>query len=84
MLDAGLERHTAYTLVEPGRLTANIAQVRQTSLGWAIEELTLGACSVAAPLFDAQGALKGALGIVPCSTGSRSRSTGSTSWYSAR
>jgi DNA-binding IclR family transcriptional regulator len=64
VLEAGLKRYTAHTLIEPGRLTANIAQTRETSLGWAIEERTLGACSVAAPIFDPRGALKGALAIV--------------------
>ncbi|TMU98288.1 MULTISPECIES: IclR family transcriptional regulator [unclassified Streptomyces] len=73
VLDAGLERHTAYTLIEPGRLTANLTQVRHTSLGWSIEERTLGACSVAAPLFGARGELTGALGIVARSSSNLER-----------
>lgn len=68
LVSQGLERHTRYTLVEPGRLASNIQQVRQTNLGWSTEERTLGACSIAAPLFGQASEFRGALAIVARST----------------
>ena len=64
VVEAGLEPRTRYTIVQPGRLAAHVAKVRETSLGWAREEMTLGVCSVAAPIRTPEGVLHGAIGVV--------------------
>jgi DNA-binding IclR family transcriptional regulator len=60
----GLDRRTRHTIVIPGRLLAALAEVRRTSLGHALEEMTLGAASVAAPVLDGHGRLHAALAVV--------------------
>jgi DNA-binding IclR family transcriptional regulator len=59
-----LERPTPYTVTEPGRLARQLEEIRRQ--GWAVtrEEMTLGSCSLAAPLRDRDGEVAGALGIV--------------------
>ncbi|WP_326836869.1 IclR family transcriptional regulator [Amycolatopsis rhabdoformis] len=60
----GLRRYTPYTLVMPGRLAASVGSTRETGLGTAHEELTLGAASIATAVTDATGSVRAALGIV--------------------
>lgn len=64
-----LRRCTAYTVTEPGRLARELATVRER--GWARthEEMTLGSCSVAVPVRDADGAVLAAIGVVGHSLG---------------
>jgi DNA-binding IclR family transcriptional regulator len=64
VLEAGLRRYTPYTIVAPGHLRRNLAEIRRTGVGYNREELTLGRASVAAPLFDAAGRVVAALSIV--------------------
>ncbi|OLT23152.1 IclR family transcriptional regulator [Pseudonocardia sp. CNS-139] len=63
VLEAGLQRQTGYTIVQPGRLTRQLRQVRSSGVAYSHEEMTLGAVSVAAPILSG-GILKGAIGIV--------------------
>jgi len=62
--EQGLSRHTAYTITEPGRLGRELQVVRSRGFAQTSEEMTLGNCSVAVPLRDADGAVVAALGLV--------------------
>lgn len=59
-----LERPTAYTIVEPGRLRRELAAVRRRGFAVTCEEMSLGSCSVAAPVLDEDGSALAAVGIV--------------------
>lgn len=63
-LDRLLERPTCYTITEPGRLTRELNEVR--TRGWAVtrEEMTLGSCSLAAPIRHRDGRVVAAVGVV--------------------
>ena len=74
LLSLGLKRHTARTIIQPGTLTANIAKVRHTLVGWSFEEMTPGVSSVAAPIRSPAGTLFGAIGVVAKSSRSLERS----------
>ncbi|MFR9779938.1 IclR family transcriptional regulator [Micromonospora sp. MS34] len=64
-----LRRCTPYTVIEPGRLARELADVRRR--GWAAtsEEMTLGSCSVAVPVLDPDGTAVASIGIVVHSLG---------------
>jgi DNA-binding IclR family transcriptional regulator len=64
LLEAGLTRYTAHTVVTPGHLRRALAEVRRTGVAFAREEMTLGSTSVASPIFDAQGRVAAALAVV--------------------
>jgi DNA-binding IclR family transcriptional regulator len=60
-------RATRHTVVEPGRLRRQLAEVRRRGYARTAEEMSLGASSVAVPVTTAHGgnqAVVGALGIV--------------------
>jgi DNA-binding IclR family transcriptional regulator len=64
-----LERPTSYTITEPGRLRQELASTRQAGYAVTREEMTLGSCSVAVPIFgepspDEAGEVVAAVGIV--------------------
>ncbi|MGH3425814.1 MAG: IclR family transcriptional regulator domain-containing protein, partial [Nocardioidaceae bacterium] len=59
-----LARPTPYTVIDRGRLLAQLAQVRERGFARTEEEMSLGACSVAVPVRDASGVVCAALGIV--------------------
>jgi DNA-binding IclR family transcriptional regulator len=61
---ASLRRWTAATITDRGQLKAEIARVRR--LGWAVApgEIMSGVNALAAPVFDAGGALAGTIGIL--------------------
>lgn len=61
--EVDLARFTRATLTDPGRLAADLEQVRQR--GWAVdqEELLEGEMSLAAPVMDRRGETVGAIGI---------------------
>jgi DNA-binding IclR family transcriptional regulator len=63
-LQRRLARPTRYAITEPGRLARELADVRRR--GWAItrEEMTLGSCSLAAPVRDRDHHVIAAAGIV--------------------
>jgi DNA-binding IclR family transcriptional regulator len=64
VIAAGLRRYTPYTIVAPGHLRRNLAEIRRSGIGIAHEEMTVGRVSVATPLFDAAGRAVAALSIV--------------------
>jgi DNA-binding IclR family transcriptional regulator len=61
---AGLPRFTPYTIVAPGHLRRNLAEIRRTGVAVANEEMTLGRVSVAAPLLDVDNRALAAMSIV--------------------
>jgi DNA-binding IclR family transcriptional regulator len=64
VIAGGLRRFTPYTIVAPGHLRRNLAEIRRAGVGFAYEEMSVGRVSVAAPLFDANGRAVAALSIV--------------------
>ncbi len=63
---ADLPRLTAYTLTQPGHLRRQLAQVVRVGYATTTEEMSLGACSVAVPIWR-DGVVVAALGIVVAS-----------------
>ncbi|GAB2740014.1 IclR family transcriptional regulator [Salinifilum aidingensis] len=59
----GLSRHTSFTITEPGRLTRELRSVRHRGFAQCQEEMTLGNCSVAVPVYQGGGVVA-ALGVV--------------------
>jgi DNA-binding IclR family transcriptional regulator len=64
IVEAGLERYTAHTIVAPGHLRRVLAEVRRTGIAYGREELDLGLLSVASPVVDASGSVVAALSVV--------------------
>lgn len=64
LCDSALEKHTAYTILDPEQLRAEIETVRRQ--GWAVapNETMVGLNALAAPIFDALGAYVGAVTMV--------------------
>jgi DNA-binding IclR family transcriptional regulator len=60
---AELPRITPYTITQPGRLRRQLAQVLRDDCALTVEEMSLGACSVAVPVRHHQDVVA-ALGIV--------------------
>jgi DNA-binding IclR family transcriptional regulator len=60
---SSLRRITAHTIVHPGVLGAQLIRVRRDGYATTVEELTLGACSVAVPVTQGPDVVA-ALGIV--------------------
>lgn len=60
----GLHRFTRYTIIEPGRLSRTLETVRHDQVAFSREEMTLGACSVAAPVLSEGGDVVAAVSIV--------------------
>lgn len=61
---AGARRSTPYTVVAPGALRRQLAEVRRRGYASTAEEMTLGTRSVAVPVTDSQDRVAAALGIV--------------------
>ena len=59
-----LTRVTAYTVTQPGRLHEQLRRVLADGYATTSEEMSLGACSVAVPVFDRRGAAVAAIGFV--------------------
>jgi DNA-binding IclR family transcriptional regulator len=64
VLSNGLRRYTPHTIVAPAQLRRKLSEVRRTGLAFAIEEMSLGSISVAAPIFTAPGTAVAALALV--------------------
>lgn len=64
VLAEGLAPHTPHTITDPDRLRAALAEVRRVGYAVTSEEMTLGSCSVAAPVRDADGTVPAALSLV--------------------
>jgi DNA-binding IclR family transcriptional regulator len=56
-----LDRPTSYTITEPGRLRRELTDTRERGYAVTREEMTLGTCSVAAPVLTTDGAVDGAV-----------------------
>jgi DNA-binding IclR family transcriptional regulator len=59
-----LARPTRYTIVEPGRLSADLEQTAQRGYAVTREEMTLGTCSIAVAILDHAGRPIAAVGAV--------------------
>jgi DNA-binding IclR family transcriptional regulator len=59
-----LTRVTPYTITQPGRLRAELRRVHRDGYAQTIEEMSLGACSVAVPISAPDGRVVAALGMV--------------------
>ena len=58
-----LQAFTAHTLVRRRDIKSNLNAVRETGVGYDLEELAVGCCCVAAPVRDARGAVVGSVGL---------------------
>jgi len=63
-LAAGLPARTANTITDPARLRAHLSEIRRDGYAVTREEMTLGSCSVAAPVRDGDGQVVAALSLV--------------------
>ncbi|CCH31457.1 IclR family transcriptional regulator [Actinosynnema sp. NPDC047251] len=61
---AGAAKVTPYTITEPGRLVRELGEVRRRGYARTVQEMTLGTCSVAVPVVDAEGAVVASIGLV--------------------
>jgi DNA-binding IclR family transcriptional regulator len=61
---ADLPRITPYTVTQPGLLREQLRRVHRDGFAQTVEEMSLGACSVAVPVSTSAGAVVAALGIV--------------------
>ena len=61
---ADLTRITPYTITQPGRLREQLRRVHRDGYAQTVEEMSLGACSVAVPVFGPDGGVVAALGLV--------------------
>ncbi|TWP53726.1 IclR family transcriptional regulator [Lentzea tibetensis] len=59
-----LARLTRYSISEPGRLRKDLQRIRSRGYATTQEEMTLGNCSVACPILDAEGRPIAAVGVV--------------------
>ncbi|GAA2403410.1 IclR family transcriptional regulator [Actinomadura vinacea] len=64
ILAAGLPRHAARTITDPGELRRCLEQVRRNGFALTRDEMTTGAASAAAPVRDGRGAVVAALSLV--------------------
>jgi len=60
----GLTKHAPNTITDPERLRADLAEVRRTGLAYTVEEMSIGTCSVAAPVYGPGEELVAALSVV--------------------
>ena len=58
-----LEKFTEYTLTEPDALRAELADIRKNGVGFDRQEIEIGLCCLAAPVFDAPGNCMAAVSI---------------------
>jgi DNA-binding IclR family transcriptional regulator len=59
-----LTKITPYTLTQPGLLLAQLERVRREGYAQTVEEMSLGACSLAVPIRHPSGTVVAALGVV--------------------
>ncbi|MCO6005071.1 IclR family transcriptional regulator [Actinoallomurus purpureus] len=64
VIDGGLASYTPHTVTDGGRLRACLADVRRSGYAVTREEMSLGTCSVAAPVRGAAGDVVAALSLV--------------------
>jgi len=63
-----LTRETRHSVVQPGRMAKELSEVRRRGYARTVEEMTLGACSVAVPVREVDGTVAAAVGVVVPST----------------
>jgi DNA-binding IclR family transcriptional regulator len=61
---AHLTRETRHSVVQPGRMARELGEIRRRGFARTSEEMSLGACSVAVPVHDADDAVVAAVGVV--------------------
>jgi DNA-binding IclR family transcriptional regulator len=61
---ASLPRLTPYTITQPDRLRRQLDKVRRDGYATTVEEMTLGACSIAVPVYGKGNAVVASIGIV--------------------
>lgn len=61
--ECGLTGFTPKTIVEPGRLRAHLARIREQGFATDLEEFAEDLCCVAAPISSKNGGVEGAVGI---------------------
>ncbi|HEY0814615.1 MAG TPA: IclR family transcriptional regulator [Pseudonocardia sp.] len=61
---ARLTRHTPYTVMQPGRMARQLGRIRQEGYAQTVDEMTVGACSVAVPVRGRDDEVVAALGVV--------------------
>jgi DNA-binding IclR family transcriptional regulator len=59
-----LRRITGYTVTQPGQLREQLRRVHREGFAQTVDEMTVGACSVAVPVRDGEGGVIAALGVV--------------------
>lgn len=64
VIAAGLPRLTPHTITDPDRLRRAIADIRHSKVSLTRDEITVGASSVAAPVFDHRGAVTASVSVV--------------------
>jgi len=64
VLSHELKRFTPHTIVAPGKLRRNLSQVRRNGLAFALEEMSTGSVSVAAPILSTPETAVAALAVV--------------------
>lgn len=63
-----LSRETRHSIIQPGRLARELAEVRRRGYARTAEEMSLGTLSVAVPIMDESDSVVAALGVVMPST----------------
>lgn len=58
------ERRTEHTLTDPQALADTLAKIREEGLAYTEEQYSVGACAVAAPVFDVTGQVKATIALV--------------------
>ncbi|MDX6239591.1 MAG: hypothetical protein QOG10_4406 [Kribbellaceae bacterium] len=61
---AHLTRFTPYTVIQPDRLRAQLDRTRRDGYATTVEEMTLGACSIAVPVRGRDDEVLAAIGVV--------------------
>jgi DNA-binding IclR family transcriptional regulator len=64
VLSNRLKRFTPHTITAPVQLRRKLSEIRRTGVAFALEEMTLGSVSVAAPIFSAADTTVAALAVV--------------------
>jgi DNA-binding IclR family transcriptional regulator len=59
-----LTRETRHSVVQPGRMARELGEIRRRGYARTVEEMSLGACSVAVPVCDVEGTVVAAVGVV--------------------
>lgn len=59
-----LTRHTPFTVTDPERLAVELAETRRRGYATTVDEMTVGASSIAVPVHAADGSVVASIGIV--------------------